>query len=103
METILYINGSTDSGPYRMKLAGLKRYACMRKWYVKVAYCARGGFSVRDLLARIFYLLENTDTSFDALASFSGFTDFEALRKTFRRRTGLSPSEWRRSRRILTD
>ena len=69
METILYINGSTDSGPYRMKLAGLKRYACMRKWYVKVAYCARGGFSVRDLLARIFYLLENTDTSFDALAS----------------------------------
>ena len=52
METILYINGSTDSGPYRMKLAGLKRYARMRKWSVKVAYCARGGFSVRDLLAR---------------------------------------------------
>ena len=52
METILYINGSTDSGPYRMKLAGLKRYARMRKWSVKVAYCARGGFSVRDLLGR---------------------------------------------------
>lgn len=52
METILYINGSTDSGPYRMKLAGLKRYARMRKWSVKVAYCARGGFSVHDLLAR---------------------------------------------------
>ena len=53
--------------------------------------------------ARIFYLLENTDTSFDAIASFSGFADFEAMRKTFRRRTGLSPGEWRRSRRILTD
>ena len=52
METILYINGSTDSGPYRMKLAGLKRYARMRKWSVKVAYCARGGFDVHDLLAR---------------------------------------------------
>lgn len=52
METILYINGSTDSGPYRMKLAGLKRYARMKKWSVKVAYCARGGFSVHDLLAR---------------------------------------------------
>ena len=53
--------------------------------------------------ARIFYLLENTDTSFDALASFSGFAGFESMRKTFRRRTGLSPSEWRRSRRMLTD
>ena len=53
--------------------------------------------------ARIFYLLENTDTSFDALASFSGFAGFESLRKTFRRRTGLSPSEWRRSRRMLMD
>ena len=52
METILYINGSTDSGPYRMKLAGLKRYARMRKWSVKIAYCARGGFDVHDLLAR---------------------------------------------------
>lgn len=52
METILYINGSTDSGPYRMKLAGLKRYARMRKWAVKVAYCARGGFDVHDLLER---------------------------------------------------
>lgn len=52
METILYINGSTDSGPYRMKLAGLKRYARMKKWTGKVVYCDRGELNVRELLAR---------------------------------------------------
>ena len=51
MQTILYINGSTDSGPYRMKLAGLKRYSRMKKWSGKVVYCARGEFSVHELLA----------------------------------------------------
>ena len=51
METILYINGSTDSGPYRMKLSGLKRYARMKKWSGKVIYCDRGKFRARELLA----------------------------------------------------
>lgn len=46
MDAVLYLNASTDSVPYQRKLAGVKRFARLRKWDVHVAYCDRGPLDV---------------------------------------------------------
>lgn len=53
METILYLNASTDSVPYRRKLAGVKRFARVRRWDVQVAYCDRGPLDLAKLIAEV--------------------------------------------------
>lgn len=48
---------------------------------------------------RVCFLLEHSDLSCLDIALLGGFSGEETLRKLFRRRTGLSMTEWRRSRR----
>lgn len=38
METILYVDASTESEAYRLKLSGINRYAQTRKWNVQTIY-----------------------------------------------------------------
>ena len=48
---------------------------------------------------RVCFLLEHSDLPCLDIALLGGFSGEETLRKLFRRRTGLSMTEWRRSRR----
>ncbi len=46
METILYINASTASEALRRKLAGIRRYARVRKWNVQAVLDVHGAMAV---------------------------------------------------------
>jgi transcriptional regulator GlxA family with amidase domain len=46
-------------------------------------------------------LLEETDQGVDAIAAATGFGTGELLRYHFRKCVGISPREWRQSRKLL--
>ena len=53
MDTILYLNASLTSEPYRLKLSGVRRYARTRGWNVHVIYFNTDMPSIGKLLADV--------------------------------------------------
>lgn len=50
MDTILYIEASTRSEPERLKIAGVNRYAGMRRWNVQLVYHTGAKPAVKKIL-----------------------------------------------------
>ena len=116
-ETILYVDMWVGERIQEMKLAGIRRYAAMLGWNVKVlsevesrpALLAKALSDMRpvgcivegsgahtDLPPRIF-----GKTPIGAMASFCGFKSDIALSKLFHRRFGMSLLAWRKANRAV--
>lgn len=57
-----------------------------------------GAFFKRAQLARAMELLRSTSLSLRAIASSCGFSCTRSFHRAFRRRTGMTPSEYRRTK-----
>ena len=81
-----------------------RRFRCSERLFT-LRFREATGHSVLDeiqqaRLEKVFTLLESTDTPVGAIADFCGYRTAVALRWIFRKRTGMSMSEWRlRNRR----
>lgn len=80
-----------------------KRFRCSRPLFDRRFREAVGHSPLEEILhvrlEKVFTLLSRTDTPVGAIADFCGFRSNIALHSLFKKRTGMSMSEWRRRNR----
>mgnify|MGYP002795799725 FL=1 len=99
-----YIHGHYSSPLSLTELSAqipMSRENCCR-FFRQMTGCTISQYLNDYRISRSIYLMKNTDLSVSSIASLSGFSSASRFAAAFRKKTGLSPSEYRRNHFITT-
>ena len=99
-----YIHGHYGSPLSLTELSAqipMSRENCCR-FFRQMTGCTISQYLNDYRISRSIHLMKNTDLSVSSIASLSGFSSASRFAAAFRKKTGLSPSEYRRNHFITT-